>query len=129
MKPFSKFEAIRGKPVVTRDGRKVTQIKEFELEGPYKIVAVVEGEKEVATFTDDGKFDQHHSYDSKWDLFMATETHEGWIAFGPEQSHIQLGLVAFTTHAFPSEESAKQSYRNGNHGHEPKGTVRISWEE
>ena len=45
MKPFSKFEAISGKPVVTRDGKKVTQLKEFELDGPFQIVGVVEGKR------------------------------------------------------------------------------------
>jgi hypothetical protein len=127
MKPFSKIEAISGKPVVTRNGRKVTQIKEFELEGPYQIAAVVEGEGDITTFTDDGVFDLgllHSSYD----LFMEAEKHEGWVAFGTEPRQTQLGLAAFVTHAFSSEASAKQAYRNAN-GHEPKGTALISWEE
>ena len=123
MKPFSKFEAISGKPVVTRDGKKVTQLKEFEVSGPFQIVGVIEGNTGVNEWTDDGNYYSDHD-ESHSDLFMATVVHEGWVAFGAEG----LGIVAFVTHAWPTEEEAKASYRSAN-GHEPKGTVRISWEE
>ena len=131
MKPFSKFEAISGKPVVTRDGRKVGQLKEFEVTGPYQVVGVVEGKTETTAWTDDGKY-YTSIVESHLDLFMALGVVEGWVAFGPEaiQSAYESahGLVAFATHAWSTEAAAIESFKDANH-HEPKGTVKISWEE
>jgi hypothetical protein len=106
MKPFSKFEAIgEGKAVVTRDGRKVTQLKEFEVIGPYQIVGVVEGKNATTAWIG------------------------GWVAFGAEENQVSHGLVGFATHVWPTEKEAVSSYKCANDGHEPKGTVKISWEE
>ena len=128
MKPFSKFEAISGKPVVTRDGKKVTQLKEFELDGPFQIVGVVEGKRETSSWTDDGNC-YRDSGQSHLDLFMVSTVVEGWAAFGVEEAQTRHKLVAFVTHAWLTEAKAIESYKDANHGHEPKGTVRISWEE
>ena len=135
MKPFSKFEAISGKPVVTRIGKKVTQLKEIELSGPYQIVGVVEGNDTVDEWTDDGSFYTDH-IESVMDLFMESDVHEGWVAFGTrgllrqaEKQQTTLGLVAFATHVWSTEAVAVESYKTANLNHEPKGTVRISWEE
>ena len=129
MKPFSKMEAIgEGKSVVTGDGRKVTQLKEFELDGPFQIVGVIEGRKEISTWTDDGKY-YSSPPDSHLDLFMAPAVKEGYVAFGAEKRQTTFGLVAFATHAWPTEAAAIESYKAANCNHEPKGTVRISWEE
>ena len=130
MKPFSKFEALSGKPVVTRDGKKVTQLKEFEVSGPFQIVGVIEGNTGVNEWTDDGNYySDHDDAESHSDLFMATVVHEGWAAFGVEEAQARYKLVAFVTHAWLTEAKAIESYKDANCGHEPKGTVRISWEE
>ena len=126
MKPFSKFEAISGKPVVTRDGRKVGQLKEFEVTGPFQVVGVVEGKTETTAWTDNGTY-YSSIVESHLDLFMAPTMHEGWVAFGPEG--ITSKVVAFATNAWPTEAAAVESYKNANYYHEPKGTVKISWEE
>ena len=126
MKPFSKFEAISGKPVVTRDGRKVGQLKKFEVTGPLQVVGVVEGKVETTAWTDDGKYYPYHT-NCHLDLFMAPTMHEGWVAFGPEG--ITSKVVAFATHAWLTEAMAIESYKGANYDHEPKGTVKISWEE
>jgi sporulation protein YlmC with PRC-barrel domain len=128
MKPFSKFEAISGKPVVTRAGKKVTQLKEFELDGPFQIVGVIEGMKDTSTWTDDGKYYSNGTVNFL-DLFMETAAHEGWVAFGPEDAQTSFQLVAFATHVWPTEAAAVESYKEANYGHVPKGTVRIYWEE
>ena len=128
MKPFSKFEAISGAPVVTRDGKKVTQLKEFELDGPLQIVGVIEGMKEISTWTDDGFYYSDRN-ESHLDLLIAPAVVEGWAAFGVEEAQTRHKLVAFVTHAWLTEAKAIESYKDANYGHEPKGTVRISWEE
>ena len=81
MKPFSKFEAISGAPVVTREGKKVTQLKEFEVPGPFQVVGLVDGNQGISTWTDDGKYYGDGSQ-SHMDLFMASAVKEGWVAFG-----------------------------------------------
>ena len=44
MKPFNLQEALAGKPVVTRDGRKVEQLFYFDkAENEFKLRAVVDG--------------------------------------------------------------------------------------
>ena len=128
MKPFSKFEAISGKPVVTRDGKKVTQLKEFELDGPFQIVGVIEGRRDTCKWTDDGNYYSDHG-ESHLDLYMASAVVEGWAAFGVEEAQTRHKLVAFVTHAWRTEAMAIESYKDANDDREPKGTVRISWEE
>ena len=128
MKPFSKFEAISGKPVVTRDGKKVTQLKEFELDGPFQIVGVIEGRRDTCKWTDDGNYYSDHG-ESHLDLYMASAVVEGWAAFGVEEAQTRHKLVAFVTHAWLTEAMAIESYKDANDDREPKGTVRISWEE
>jgi hypothetical protein len=107
----------------------VTQLKEFELSGPYQIVGVVEGHNDTVTeWTDDGSFYTDH-VECVMDLFMESAVVEGWVAFGPEATQTSYGLIAFASHVWPTEEKAIESYKDANFNHEPKGTVRISWEE
>ena len=129
MKPFSKLEAIgNGKPVVTRSGKKVLQLFEIDADIEYPLVGLVEGATDVSTWTSDGNFSNQGAVQNL-DLFMASTKHEGWIAFGPESAQTDLDLVAFATHVWPTEEAAKNSYRNANYDHEPAGTQKITWEE
>ena len=128
MKPFSKFEAINGKPVVCRNGEKVEEIFELKADIGQPVVALVEGESQVKTFTSDGHFFENKE-ESVYDLFMAPAVVEGWVAFGPETDQSMYGLLAFATYVWATEADAIRSYRIANHDHEPKGTVRISWEE
>ena len=129
MKPFSKMEAIgNGKPVVTRDGKKVTQLKEFEIVDPYHIAGVMEGSKCITTWTDDGKYNM--SAESEMDLFMASTKHEGWVAFGPRRVYqSETRFVAFTTHVWSTKEEAIRSFRYANDYAELVGTQYISWED
>ena len=128
MKPFSKFKAISGAPVVTREGKKVTQLKEFEVSGPFQVVGLVDGNQGISTWTDDGMYYGDGSQ-SHLDLFMAPAVVEGWAAFGVEEAQTRHKLVAFVTHAWLTEAKAIESYKDANDDREPKGTVRISWEE
>lgn len=129
MKPFSKYEAItEKKPVVTRSGKKVTIIGEAPANIDYPVVGIIEGNPVVGTWTSDGLHYKHATEERLQDLFMASVTHEGWVAFGPEVPQSKLGVVAFATHAWSTEEEAKKSYRLAT-DHEPKGSIKISWEE
>jgi len=70
MKQFNLEKALAGEPVVTRDGRKVTQLTLFEANNRYSLIGVVNGE--LQTFTDEGKYDvDRNSTDT--DLFMETQ--------------------------------------------------------
>lgn len=70
MKPFDLNAAIAGAPLVTRDGREVTEFhyysKSTEVEH-YPIGAVIDGK--IQGFT---KFGAHHQY-SHFDLFLKSE--------------------------------------------------------
>ena len=73
MKPFNLEQALKGKPVVTRDGRKVTDIIVDERDGRYPIYAhVYEDGKlfETLTYTIKGEF-WFEGRENRADLFMA----------------------------------------------------------
>lgn len=79
MNQFNLKEALEGKPVVTRDGRKVTQLhlfKDINEDSAACVYAVVEGI--VLPFdskgVNKGLFRDHTS-----DLFMATEKITKWV--------------------------------------------------
>lgn len=123
MKPFNKEQALAGKPVITYDGRNVTQLKEFELpikseDHSFTLVGFIEGNSQLSTWTAFGK----HSYSipsiiSRLDLFMKTSKKTGWIAFG-----------SYSTHIWDTKEEAIASYKRVGLS-EPKGAVEVSWEE
>jgi hypothetical protein len=66
MKPFDLEKALAGEPVVTRDGRPVTQLIKFEaiVEDGYVIYGVVNNK--IFNFLDSGKYDrtfESHCFD------------------------------------------------------------------
>lgn len=125
MKPFSKFEAISGAPVTTRNGKPVTQLKEFETKDAYQIAGVLDGV--IQTWTDDGLFcagDQEYIND----LVMAGTKKEGWIAFGPDNRFPNRIAFGFCTHVWETEEEAKCLFYVANKT-APAGTMKVSWEE
>ena len=70
MKPFNLEAALRGEPVVTRDGRKVTQVTKFDVApGADSVFAVIDGL--VFSFYCDGS---GLEAESTIDLFMAERT-------------------------------------------------------
>lgn len=68
MKPFNLKEALEGKPVITRDGREVTQLHEFKTSEKYSLFGVIDNR--VYAFANSGIFDYDASH-SDYDLFMA----------------------------------------------------------
>jgi hypothetical protein len=77
MKPFNLEAAKAGKPLVTRDGRKVTEFHHFETcKLKYSCVAIVGGES--LSYTTAGFFDEDTS-DRVLDLFLADEEVTVWV--------------------------------------------------
>lgn len=75
MKPFDLTAALRGKQVITREGRKVVEVQRLaSLTGPdvKAVVFVAENENTPRTAFIDGKCLVSRA-ESKFDLFMASE--------------------------------------------------------
>lgn len=132
MKPFNRIEMVQGKPVVTRDGRKVVWITEVPAGYhvysylTFPIVGLIEGDKAPEVWTIDGLYSSYGCGENNRDLFMAPTKKVGWIAFGEP---IGLSIpVGFCTHVWTTEEEAKKYYRS-TQGVEPKGTQFVEWEE
>lgn len=76
MKPFNLEEAYAGKPVVTRDGRKVTHIT--RISNNNFIVGIIEDVKQIPQWSLSGKFLNDH-YTHPCDLFMFEEKKSVWV--------------------------------------------------
>ena len=78
MKPFCLADALAGKPVVSKKGKKVVELHLWKTLTKFPLEAVLEGEKGSNGYTKDGMF-----YDtgvlSDYDLFMATPPQEAWV--------------------------------------------------
>lgn len=78
MKEFNLEEALAGKPVVTRDGRKVSELHLFETTyDKQQLVAIID--KNAYAYYRSGK--RYNEYDAEHnnDLFMAPETVTKWV--------------------------------------------------
>lgn len=96
MKPFNLQEALAGKPVVTRDGRKVQDIRHLPSAKPYSVVGVVDDgiSDNPSTYTRDGVFSIHELDGSAADLFMASQKREGWInIYSQEPQSTESGAI------------------------------------
>jgi len=72
MRPFNLEEAIEGKPLITRGGKKVLDFHYFKaIKGNSKIYALIEGNNYPITFHIDGMFAQNIKTED--DLFMYEE--------------------------------------------------------
>ncbi len=101
MKPFDLSKALAGEPLVTRDGRKVTNFTQI---GPMSIgrpFAAYCEEEIIRCFTKDGKcFENHDSHD----LFMAPKPKKKlWIAVKKSKEKCGIGGIHLTSNAFESE--------------------------
>lgn len=80
MKPFNLEQALAGKPVVTRDGRPVTQLHLFKVDNPFPLCGLTENNR-IHQWSENGK--QFLEGDNAGDLFMASEKKSGWINIYP----------------------------------------------
>lgn len=77
MKPFNLQEALAGKPVVTRDGLKVTEIYHFKTgTSAYSVHACIDGR--IKEYTQRGTYYETGN-GSDFDLFMEEPIVESWF--------------------------------------------------
>lgn len=126
MKPFDLEAAKAGKPVCTRDGRKV-RILCYDLKGAeYPIVALVEAhdylDESISTYDRNGRFD--HDRENKNDLMMLSWKKEGWV--NVYKSYNVGKKIPCMASIYPTKEEAKKS---SVVGFDYVDTVKIEWEE
>ena len=121
MKPFNleEYLANPSKKVVTRCGLAVTRFLCTDRKHTKPIVACIEdGCTEVVCFyAKDGKVTSNMSTD--FDLFFATEKHEGWVNVYKSESDWSLGASIWQT-----EEEAKKWVGAADYA----TTIKIEWE-
>jgi len=98
MEKFDLERALAGDPVVTRDGREVTQLTLFKANRAiYPLVGVVNGQLE--SFRENGK-----SWSESPDLFMKPKVVENWFNVYQDDN---CNLA--TSFGFSSEEDARKN--------------------
>ena len=105
LKPFNLEKALAGEPVVTRDGRQVTDIAIFNsLNDERNTFAVIDGQ--FYQFTKNGKYSRYENMDYCLDLFMTPKIikKSGWLNVYPNNT------VGFLVH--PTKEIADIHMRN-----------------
>lgn len=111
MKPFDLEAAKAGKPLVTRDGRKVTDFKHFEtMAGNEVCIAVFDG-GEYEWYKKNGRYLLHDEHRN--DLFMAPEEVTVWVNVYKSQSN-STGFKA-GEYTYESKEKAEQRKANENY--------------
>lgn len=118
MKQFNLKEYLENpsRKVVTRDGRNV-KILCTNFTKAQHIIAQIEGNDYSTAFHKDGIF--VNGVESNYDLFFASEKHEGWVnVMGLKSNEMYCGFI------YKSEEEAR---RNG--GETAIATVKIEWEK
>jgi hypothetical protein len=101
MKTFDLQKALEGEKVVTRGGKKVTQVTMFDVNNYFLLAAVIEGE--LFKFLENGKVNSS-GVESQNDLFMA-ET-GSWINlfYNKTENLVWLGVNRYQT-----EEEAQEN--------------------
>ena len=76
LKPFNLQEALENpERVITRDGRKITQLTKFEVDNLFSTFCIIDGI--LHCFTVDGMY--HNGCESKYDLFLLPQTKTVWV--------------------------------------------------
>lgn len=127
LKPFDLEAAKAGKPVCTRDGRKVRIIsfdRKFLFKGvSYPIIALVEDtakEETIYGYNEKGKVIIENDTPYKDDLMMLPQKKEGWVRIYKSASNVYY----LSSNIYKTEEEAKHSSDCCY-----VGASKISWEE
>ena len=116
MKPFNLEQALAGKHVMTREGRKVVRIFYAEEACENSQVICVLETGAVFPYYKDGTYTNSPSVN---DLVMAPTKKEGWINI-----YNVLSLDVTGKNIYPTEEAALT-----NKGCDCIATIKIEWEE
>ena len=95
MKPFNLEKALAGDPVVTRNGRPVTNIHRFnDLNHNRRLYGVIDGK--LCSFLENGRFSSYELSETDHDLFMAPKIvkKSGWVNIYPNN---RTGIDVFLT--------------------------------
>jgi hypothetical protein len=114
MKKFNLEEALAGAPVVTRDGREVSQLTLFDCLSVYRLYGVVGGL--VMEWTKEGRHDIRYDKHQR-DLFMKPKKVERWINIYTSPTDYR-----WSGNLYLSEEEAAEANRGGR-------SIKIEWEE
>jgi len=112
VKPFDLEAAKRGEPLMTRDGRAVSEFHRFETlrSSIYSCMAIVDGES--VSYTDGGQF--HRNREDKSDLFMAPKKRTVFVNIYDKAGETSVpGTRAF---AFNSEADARENTKGNSWG-------------
>jgi hypothetical protein len=78
MKEFNLERALAGEPVVTRNGKKVTELHLFKNEALIQpLYGTIEGDEDVLQWTTYGIYNIKE--ETSWDLFMAEQKKSIWV--------------------------------------------------
>lgn len=122
MKPFDLEEAKAGKPVCTRDGRKVRIIC-FDRMGNYPIIGLIRKDniERIYYFKENGA-----CVDDFCELMMAPEKKEGWVNVYTKAGDNRACCCIYPT----KEEAMRQAtMTNGEFVKSYITTTKIEWEE
>lgn len=119
MKPFNLEQVLAGKPVVTRDGKSVTQLTRFDLIKRSQLTGVLES-KDIHTWEITGQVSPHHLHDH--DLFMASEKKSGWIAICKPDNNSKC--TAYCRNVFATLEEVKEICGGSEWKY-----IKIEWDE
>ena len=123
MKQFNleEYLANPSKKVVTRDGRTV-KIHCTNYDSRQPIIAELEYHNFSSSFTKDGRY-LNDDRNSPYDLFFASEKHEGWLNLFKDTLGIIYGGCVYTS----KDEAKEEEYPTDRESH--VATVKIEWEE
>ena len=93
LKPFDLEAALKGDPVVTDDGREVTEITEFKTTVDYKVLGVINGC--LASISPDGAY---HNGSCWYKLFMKPQQVTKWVnIYSTKSGYLSCGGGLFDT--------------------------------
>ena len=93
LKPFDLEAALKGDPVVTDDGREVTEITEFKTTVDYKVLGVINGC--LASISPDGAY---HNGSCWYKLFMKPQQVTKWVnIYSTKSGYLTCGGGLFDT--------------------------------
>ena len=123
MKPFDLEQAKLGKPVCTREGKKVV-IYDFEANNDFdsiagKVLDYYKTSNKVTTWHPDGKYMANDAHEL--DLFMAFEKKEGWVNVCDGDEGKEAGFEIY--------ESERDAELSGSDSKYFIATCKITWEE